>query len=104
MTDEDDEKILLNKEYRMSVGDLYIIFRQGLLMMVRHRNRQRRRELKEETGLNIIQIEDQLFDSYSAIGFSNETNAVIIERPKAHLLRVHQPLKRYMPAGIQRQK
>ena len=37
-----------------------------------------KRELKEETGLDLIVIEDKLYDSYSAIGFSNETNAVVI--------------------------
>ena len=37
-----------------------------------------KRELKEETGLNLIRIDDKLYDSYSAIGFSNETNQVVI--------------------------
>ena len=36
------------------------------------------RELREETGLEIVEIADQLYDSYSSIGFSNETNAVVI--------------------------
>ena len=36
------------------------------------------REVKEETGLDLIAIDDKLYDSYSAIGFSNETNAVVI--------------------------
>ena len=36
------------------------------------------RELREETGLTLLSIEDKLYDSYSAIGFSNETNAVVI--------------------------
>ena len=42
------------------------------------RRRLRLRELKEETGLNLIRIDDKLYDSYSAIGFSNETNQVVI--------------------------
>ena len=78
MTNEDDEKILLNKEYRMSVGGFVYNFPAGLIDDGETPEQAARRELKEETGLNIIQIEDQLFDSYSAIGFSNETNAVII--------------------------
>ena len=78
MTDEDDEKILLNKEYRMSVRGFVYNFPAGLIDDGETPEQAARRELKEETGLNIIQIEDQLFDSYSAIGFSNETNAVII--------------------------
>ncbi|MFR2512216.1 MAG: hypothetical protein ACLS9K_09780 [Lachnospira eligens] len=39
-----------------------------------------KRELKEETGLDLIVIEDKLYDSYSAIGFSNETNAGLSEK------------------------
>lgn len=100
MTDEDDEKILLNKEYRMSVGGFVYNFPAGLIDDGETPEQAARRELKEETGLNIIQIEDQLFDSYSAIGFSNETNAVIIGKAEGTLLRVHQPLKRYMPGWI----
>lgn len=46
--------------------------------MVKHRRKQAARELREETGLEIVEIADQLYDSYSAIGFSNETNAVVI--------------------------
>ena len=40
------------------------------------------REIKEETGLDMVSIEDKLYDSYSAIGFSNETNAVVIGTAK----------------------
>ena len=57
-TDEADEHILINKEYRMSVGDYVYNFPAGLI----------------DEGV----IEDKLYDSYSAIGFSNETNAVVI--------------------------
>ena len=63
VTDESDERILINKEYRMAVGDYVYNFPA---------------ELKEETGLDLISIEDTLYDSYSAIGFSNETNQVVI--------------------------
>ena len=38
----------------------------------------RAKRLREETGLNLIRIDDMLYDSYSAIGFSNETNQVVI--------------------------
>ena len=53
VTDESGERILINKEYRMAVGDYVYNFPAGL-------------------------IEDTLYDSYSAIGFSNETNQVVI--------------------------
>ena len=77
-TDEEDEHILINKEYRMSVGDYVYNFPAGLIDEGETPEIAAGRELKEETGLDLVSIEDKLFDSYSAIGFSNETNAVII--------------------------
>ena len=69
-TDENDERILINKEYRMSVGDYVYNFPAGLIDAGETPEISAKRELKEETGLDL--------DSYSAIGFSNETNAVVI--------------------------
>lgn len=77
-TDETDEHILINKEYRMSVGDYVYNFPAGLIDDGETPEIAAKRELKEETGLDLIKIEDKLYDSYSAIGFSNETNAVVI--------------------------
>ena len=78
MTDTTGEKILLNREYRMAVGGFVYNFPAGLIDKGETPQEAGKRELKEETGLDVISIEDTLFDSYSAIGFSNETNAVII--------------------------
>ena len=77
-TDENDERILINKEYRMSVGDYVYNFPAGLIDAGETPEIAAKRELKEETGLDLIAIDDKLYDSYSAIGFSNETNAVVI--------------------------
>lgn len=78
VTDEKDEKILLNKEFRMAVDRAVYNFPAGLIDPGEDAKTAAKRELKEETGLNLISVKTQLFDSYSAIGFSNETNAVII--------------------------
>lgn len=78
VTDEADEHILINKEYRMSVGDYVYNFPAGLIDEGETPEVAAKRELKEETGLDLIVIEDKLYDSYSAIGFSNETNTVVI--------------------------
>ena len=78
VTDEADEHILIIKEYRMSVGDYVYNFPAGLIDEGETPEVAAKRELKEETGLDLIVIEDKLYDSYSAIGFSNETNAVVI--------------------------
>lgn len=78
MNDESGQKILLNKEYRMAVGDYVYNFPAGLIDDMETPQEAAERELREETGLYIVEVKDRLFDSYSAIGFSNETNAVII--------------------------
>lgn len=78
MTDDTGEKILLNREFRMSVGDYVYNFPAGLIDSGETPEEAAVRELKEETGLTLVEIEDKLYDSYSAIGFSNETNAVVI--------------------------
>lgn len=78
VTDETGERILLNKEYRMAVGSYVYNFPAGLIDAGEDARVAAERELREETGLKLVSVEDQLFDSYSAIGFSNETNAVII--------------------------
>ena len=62
----------------MSVGDYVYNFPAGLIDAGETPEIAAKRELKEETGLNLIAIDDKLYDSYSAIGFSNETNAVVI--------------------------
>lgn len=78
MTDDKNEKILLNKEYRMAVADYVYNFPAGLIDKGETPEQAAVRELKEETGLDVVCIEDKLFDSYSAIGFANETNQVVI--------------------------
>lgn len=78
MHDESGEKILLNKEFRMAVGTNVYNFPAGLVDDGETPEISAVRELKEETGLDVVMIEDMLYNSYSAIGFSNETNVVVI--------------------------
>lgn len=80
VTDQTGDRILLNREFRMAVGAFIYNFPAGLIDAGEDAVVAAKRELKEETGLDLVSVEDQLFDSYSAIGFSNETNAVIIGR------------------------
>ena len=36
------------------------------------------REVKEETGLRLVSIDDVIGESYSAVGFSNEKNVCVV--------------------------
>ena len=80
MTDEAGEKILLNKEFRLAAGRVVYNFPAGLIDPGEVPVESARRELKEETGLDILEITDMLPMSYSAVGFSNETNVCVIGR------------------------
>ena len=81
-TDESGERILLNKEFRMAVGDWVYNFPAGLIDPGEEPKQSAKRELWEETGLELYQIEDELGPSYSAVGFSNEVNVCIVGRAR----------------------
>lgn len=75
---EDRDKILLNKEFRMAVGEWVYNFPAGLIDPGETMEEAARRELWEETGLKLEVIEDIIGESYSAVGFSNEKNVCIV--------------------------
>lgn len=78
MTNEAGDKILLNKEFRLATGAFVYNFPAGLIDPGEQPLESARRELKEETGLDIIEVTDTLAMSYSAVGFSNEKNICVI--------------------------
>ncbi|MCR5488112.1 MAG: NUDIX hydrolase [Lachnospiraceae bacterium] len=78
--DESRRRLLLNREYRMAVGDWVFNFPAGLIEPGESMEEAARRELWEETGLSLISIDDMMGRCYSAIGFSNETNLCFIGR------------------------
>lgn len=78
MEDEAGERILLNREFRMAVGEWVYNFPAGLIDPGETPETSAARELKEETGLDLLQILDIIPDSYSAVGFSNEKNQCIV--------------------------
>ena len=77
LTDESGEKILINREYRMAMAQWMYNFPAGLIDPGESPEESARRELWEETGLQLIRIDDVLDNSYSAIGFSNERNVCV---------------------------
>lgn len=77
LTDESGEKILVSREYRMSVAQWIYNFPAGLIDPGETPEESAKRELWEETGLSLIRIDDVLDHSYSAVGFSNERNICV---------------------------
>ena len=58
MHDEKGERILLNREYRMAAGRFVYNFPAGLIEPGETPEEGARRELWEETGLELVQIDD----------------------------------------------
>ncbi len=81
-TDESGERILLNKEYRMAVGNWVYNFPAGLIDEGETPQESAIREVKEETGLELYSIDDYIDISYSAVGFSNEMNVCVVGKVK----------------------
>lgn len=81
-TDETGEKILVNREFRMAVGEWVYNFPAGLIDPGEEPQESAKRELWEETGLELYEIDDFIPISYSAVGFSNETNVCIVGKAR----------------------
>ncbi len=77
MTDAAGEHILLNREYRMAMGQWIYNFPAGLIDPGETPEESAKRELWEETGLDLVRVDDILDNSYSAVGFSNERNICV---------------------------
>ena len=83
--DEKHEKILINKEFRLAGGCHVYNFPAGLIDPGETPEEAARRELKEETGLTLVSVDDVIGESYSAIGFSNEKNITIVGTAKGEI-------------------
>lgn len=81
-TNEDGNKLVLDKEFRLAVGDWVYNFPAGLIDYGETPEESAVRELKEETGLQLYEITGFLGTSYSAVGFSNETNVCVFGKAR----------------------
>ncbi len=73
----DKKRILLNKEYRMAIGDWMYNFPSGLVDPGETPVEAAERELREETGLKFIKCFGRLKSSFNAPGLSNETSSCV---------------------------
>ncbi|MCR4604720.1 MAG: NUDIX hydrolase [Eubacterium sp.] len=78
LKDASGEKILLNKEFRLATGEWVYNFTAGLIDGDEKPEEAAKRELFEETGLNLDEVTDVIPISYSAVGFANETNVCVV--------------------------
>ncbi len=85
VTDDEGEKILLNKEFRLAPGTWVYNFPAGLIDEGETPEEAAKRELWEETGLDLYAVDDVLGTSYSAVGFSNEMNICVIGRAQGEI-------------------
>ena len=72
------DKILIIKEFRMACGEWIYTFPGGLIGEGETSYRAAIRELKEETGLDLIKTIKMLPQAYTAVGIRNETVKTVI--------------------------
>lgn len=82
VTNETGDKILIDKEFRLAVGEWVYNFPAGLIDPGEKPTESAVRELREETGLELYQIDDIIGTSFSAVGFSNETNMCVVGKAR----------------------
>lgn len=97
VTDGTGEKILMDREYRMAVGGWVYNFPAGLIDPGETPEEAAKRELLEETGLELYQIDDLIGPSYSAVGFSNEINVCVVGKARGEFRKSTSTLEEIVP-------
>ena len=78
INDPSDEHILLVREFRCELGKVIFGLPAGLIDPGETAEECAVRELKEETGLDMIEVRDVLKGVFCAVGISNETTSCVL--------------------------
>ena len=78
VNDVSDEHVVLVKEFRLELGKTIFGFPAGLIDPGETAAECAVRELKEETGLDMVRVRDVRKGAFSAVGISNETTSCVI--------------------------
>ena len=91
--DESGEKLLLNREFRLSMGDWIYSFPAGLIEPGETPEETARRELKEETGLDMTEVRYVWPTSYTMPGLTNDATQLIICAAKGEIQPSDSPME-----------
>lgn len=103
-TNETGDKLLVNKEFRLAVGDWVYNFPAGLIDPGEKPQESAKRELWEETGLELYEIDDFIGPSYSAVGFSNEINVCVVGKARGEFHPSTSTVEEITPCWLTRQE
>ena len=78
MHDPSGEKLLINREFRLAMGEFIYNFPAGLVDDGEDLDTSAARELREETGLKLVRIDEWMKESYSAEGICDEMGVVCV--------------------------
>ena len=78
INDPSDQHILLVREFRCELGKTIFGLPAGLIDPGETPEACAVRELKEETGLDMIEVRDVLKGAFCAVGISNETTSCVL--------------------------
>lgn len=82
---EDRQKVVLQKEFRLATNHHVYNFPAGLIDPGEKPEETARRELKEETGLDLVDIIDVLPPSFASQGTSDEMMVIVVATVKGEI-------------------
>ena len=82
---EDDKYVLLQKEFRLACNRWVYNFPAGLIDKGETPSEAAKRELKEETGVELVRVDAELSPSYASQGTSDELMVIVICHAKGKI-------------------